>query len=59
MENEEDAATAATDPKRAGPAFGCNVARGPTEKRIRRLTGRSAAYRGQIVGITRGWVSRG
>ncbi len=29
-----------------------------TEKRLRRLTGRSAAYRGQIVASTRGWVSR-
>ena len=58
MENEEDAASAAdTDAEPDSPdATGAPAS--STEKRLRRLTGRSAAYRGQIVGVTRAWVSR-
>ena len=59
MDNEEDTAVAAgadgTEPDR--PVMG-DGAVSPTEKRLRRLTGRSAAYRGQILAVTRGWVSR-
>jgi hypothetical protein len=54
VENEEDAASAA-DPD--APDFG-DAPMSATERRLRRLTGRSAAYRGQILAISRGWVSR-
>lgn len=60
MDNENDAAIAAdtdtdTEPD-ASDYAGAHAS--ATEKRLRRLTGRSAAYRGQIVATTRAWVSR-
>ena len=66
MDHTEDAAIAAdtgTEPDATDPIGDTSggttgVAAGSTEKRIRRLAGRSAAYRGEIVALTRGWVSR-
>src|SRR5439155_23644898 len=57
-----DAAEAAPEAPDAGADESFHADRhqaaAPLERRLRRLSGRKAPYRGPIVATTRGWVSR-